>query len=101
MVAALALDLVGVPDEVIGEDYLLTQRASERTRAWIEANEPQLLLLAAYVPAEIRQLRREVILGFLERVRAQYGSAAGFLSSTGVSEAEQRRLRACLTEDVP
>jgi protein-tyrosine phosphatase len=99
MVAALVLDMVGVPDGIIGDDYLLTQRAGERTRAWIEANEPQLLLLATDVPPEIRELRSEVILGFLGRVRTEYGSTAGFLARAGFGDDEQERLRNRLVDD--
>lgn len=99
MVAALVLDLVGVEDEVIADDYLLTRKASDRTLAWVEAHEPEFAALVAQIPPEARELRGEVILGFLAGVRAKYGSAAGFLSSVGVTEAEQESLRSQLVED--
>jgi hypothetical protein len=92
MVAALMLELLGVPDDVIVDDYLLTKKAGERSMAWVEANEPELAALVAQIPPEARELRGEVILGFLERVRTGYGSASGFLSSTGVTAGEQESL---------
>ncbi len=100
MVAALMLELVGVEDEVIINDYLLTRKASARTMSWVEANEPEFAALVALIPPEARELRGDVILGFLERVRAAYGSSAGFLSSVGVTTAEQESLRRRLVDDV-
>ncbi len=99
IVAALTLDLVGVPDDVIAADYLLTELARPRSTVWIEANEPEFAALLAQIPPERRTLRGEMILGFLERVRATYGGAAGFLASTGVTEAEQGAFRERLLED--
>jgi protein-tyrosine phosphatase len=100
MMAALVLELVGVEDDVIAEDYLLTQRATDRTLSWVEANEPDFAALVAQIPPEARELRPDVILGFLERVRVRHGSAAGFLGSVGLSEDEQESLRRRLVEDV-
>jgi protein-tyrosine phosphatase len=99
IVAALTLDLLGVPDDVIAADYLLTELARPRSTVWIEANEPEFAALLAQIPPERRTLRGEMILGFLQRVRATYGGAAGFLASTGVTEAEQGALRERLLED--
>jgi protein-tyrosine phosphatase len=96
MIAALTLELVGVPDEIIAEDYLLTQLAGERTLAWVAVNEPEFLALISAIPPEARQLRSDTILDFLEMVRSKYGSAKGFLSAIGVTEAEQASLRESL-----
>jgi protein-tyrosine phosphatase len=100
MVAALVLELVGVDDDVIAEDYLLTQRATDRTLSWVEANEPDFAALVTQIPPEARGLRPDVILGFLKRIRDKHGSAAGFLASVGVTEDEQQSLRRRLVEDV-
>jgi protein-tyrosine phosphatase len=100
MVAALVLDLVGVDDDVIAEDYLLTQGATERTLSWVEAHEPEFAALVGQITPEAREMRPDVILGFLERVRATHGSAAGFLTSVGVTEDEQDSLRGRLVEDL-
>lgn len=98
IVAALMLELVGVPDESIAADYVLTELARPRSTAWIEVNEPEFGALLAQIPPERRRMRAEMILGFLERVRTAHGSAAGFLTSAGVTEAEQDALRRRLLE---
>jgi protein-tyrosine phosphatase len=92
MVAALMLEVVGVPDEIIADDYLLTQRAAERTIAWVQVNEPEFAALVSQIPPESRELRAGTILDFLQMVRSKYASAAGFLESIGVTEADQRFL---------
>jgi Tyrosine phosphatase family len=62
-------------------------------------HEPEFAALVAQIPPEARRMRQEVILGFLDRVRAHHGTAAGFLSSIGVSDAEQESLRRRLIAD--
>jgi Tyrosine phosphatase family len=99
IVAALTLDLLGVPDEVIAEDYLLTELARPRSSAWIEANEPEFAALLAQIPPERRTLQAEMILGLLARVRRAYGSVADFLTSVGVTDTEQGVLRHRLLEN--
>jgi protein tyrosine/serine phosphatase len=89
MVAALMLDVVGVPDEIIADDYLLTRHAAARTMAWVQVHEPEFAALVSQIPPESRQLRADTILDFLEMVRSKYGSAAAFLLSIGVTEADQ------------
>ena len=83
IVAALLLDLLGVPDDVIAADYVLTERASERTTAWIEAHEPAFAAYMAQFPPERRVVRPETILGFLDGVRSTYGSVPEFLAALG------------------
>ncbi len=36
----MIFELVGVPDDTIFEDYVLTDRTRERAMAWIAQNEP-------------------------------------------------------------
>ena len=37
----MIFELVGVPDDTIVEDYVLTDRTRERAMAWIAQNEPR------------------------------------------------------------
>jgi protein-tyrosine phosphatase len=99
IIAALLLDLLGVPDEVIGADYVLTDASRERSGPWIKANEPQYAALLAQIPADRRASRAENILGFLERVRDTHDSAQGFLAELGVSEDRLEELRGRLLVD--
>lgn len=99
IVAALVLEVLGVPDETIVADYVLTEEANERSMVWIEANEPDFAAYLAEIPYERRAPRPEKIAGFLERFRAQFGSAEEFLVSVGVSREQLRHLRERLLTD--
>jgi protein-tyrosine phosphatase len=98
IVAALLLDLLGVPDDVIAADYVLTERARARSTVWIEANEPAFAALLAQVPPERRVISAETILGLLDGVRSTYGSAAELLLSLGVQARQLDVLRSRLLE---
>lgn len=93
ILAALILDTLGVPDSVIAEDYALTELARERTTAWIEVNEPDYAAYLAQIPLEFRMATPEKIVGFLDLLRARYGSVREFLSGAGVTGDDLDRLR--------
>jgi hypothetical protein len=93
VIAALLLDLLGVPDDVIAADYFLTEEARLRSLPWIEANEPTFAAFLAQIPPERRAIRAETILGFLEKIRAKHGSTAEFLEQTGVDQPRIKALR--------
>ncbi|MBO0728062.1 MAG: tyrosine-protein phosphatase [Acidimicrobiaceae bacterium] len=93
IIAALVLDILGIPDEVIASDYALTEEAQERSTTWIEANEPDFAAFLAEIPYERRAATPEKILGFLDRIRAQYGSVEVYLASLGVGSEQLDVLR--------
>jgi protein-tyrosine phosphatase len=99
MVAALLLDLLGVEDRVIADDYVLTTAARARSTPWIEANEPQFAAFLAQIPPERRVISADTILGFLAGVRERYGSSRAFLVHVGVGDEELSTLRARLLAD--
>ncbi len=84
MIAAMVLDLLGVSDEVIAEDYVLTRHTRSRSLAWIEENEPDFAAFLAEIPPERRAVRPEVIIGFLERLRAMHGSVEALVLVRGM-----------------
>jgi protein-tyrosine phosphatase len=86
VIAAMLLDLLGVPDETIAEDYVLTQASRKRAAVWIEENEPDFASFLAKIPADRRLIRPEAILGFLARVREAHGSVADLLRARGMSQ---------------
>jgi protein-tyrosine phosphatase len=99
IVSAMTLDVLGVPDEVIAEDYVLTDRARERSTPWIEANEPAYAAYLAQFPPERRVVRPEMILGFLDGLRAKHDGVPGFLASIGVDTDRLDTLRTRLLDD--
>jgi protein-tyrosine phosphatase len=98
IVSALILDSLGVPDETIAEDYLLTDAGRDRSSAWIEVNEPELAAFLAQIPLERRMARPENILAMLELVRSDHGSVRRLLNSFGVSTDQLDRIRKGLLE---
>lgn len=96
MVAAIALALLGVDDDVIAEDYALTNRARSRSDAWIQAHEPTFASYLAQFPPEQRVTRPEVILGFLDGLRATHGSVDAFARASGVRDLDLGHLREAL-----
>ncbi len=99
IISALILDLLGVPEDVIADDYVLTEAARERSSAYIKANEPEFAALLAQIPPERRTTRRENILGMLERVRSEHDSVEQLLYSFGVTHEQLDHLRNQLLDD--
>ena len=96
LVAALVLDAIGVPEEIIAGDYALSAadldpaaaRAVRRVRA--ASGVGRWLDLAALGASP------EVITTALARVRGQAGSAVGYLTRHGLTRPDLDRLRAAL-----
>jgi len=96
MISAFTLDLLGVPDETIVEDYMLTQQTRQRALDWIEENEPAFAAFLAEIPPERQFLRPETMVGFLDRVRSTHGSVTEFVLANGMSEEQVEQFRASL-----
>lgn len=102
LVTALVLDLVGVPDEVISQDYALTGEYlnPERTDA-LEQVAASSGLREMGLSDELFASPPELILASLARVRDTHGDARGYLVHHGASKEELDRLAAALlTEPV-
>ena len=95
LVAAVLLELAGVPRAIIGADYALTAECLRpRDEAWLangpgERAERERTLATFMARAEVM----EEVLAFLAE---RYGGAAGYLRAAGVSGAVLERLRARL-----
>jgi protein-tyrosine phosphatase len=99
IVAALVLDVLGVPDDTIAADYALTQETRARASAWISRNEPEFAAFLSRIPPEWQVTRPEMILEFLRLVRAEHGSVSQLLTGLGVAPADLDGLRADLLEE--
>ncbi|MFC9897012.1 tyrosine-protein phosphatase [Nocardia sp. NPDC127579] len=96
LVAAVLLDAVGVPVEVIAEDYALTGQRLSRIRARLDD-------LPSYhglppVNTGILAADPEVIRQFLAGLRETHGGSAAWLRSHGLDAAELTQLRQVLVE---
>jgi protein-tyrosine phosphatase len=87
VVSAVLLSVLGVPEETIVEDYILSQTCF--ASPWDETCEP----MEVDCPPELMS----ATLAYLER---RYGGAAAYLRRAGVSGDELRRIRSSLTEAV-
>jgi protein-tyrosine phosphatase len=99
ILAALVLGLLGVTDDVIASDYVLTQQARARSTPWIEANEPAFAAFLAQIPPDRRAIRPDRIVGFLDELRSKYGTVSEFLTTSGVTEKQLETLRDRLVHD--
>jgi protein-tyrosine phosphatase len=92
VMAGLVLRAVGVPADVVAEDYA---RSAEAVPAIIA----RLRRLPAYadridlLPPEVHECRAETMADFLRAVDEQYGSVAGFLREAGLEDDVVQRLR--------
>ena len=97
MVAALVLSLVGVDDEVIVEDYTLTDErmvlVMERIRAEGDFPEPLAPVAASVARAEASSMET-----FLAALARSHGGAHGWARATGLGDDVLDALREVLVE---
>ena len=92
MVAAHAVQL-GVADEVIADDYELSEAAEPLVWAYCET---LYLELAGKRWTHITVSPRRAMLNLLDDLRERHGSIAGYAASVGVTEEHVAALRAHL-----
>ncbi|MET8873353.1 tyrosine-protein phosphatase [Nocardia sp. NPDC004604] len=96
VLAAVVLDAVGVPAEVIAADYALTGERLERIRQRLDA-------LPSYhglppVRTGILGVDPDVIMRFLDELHTTHGGAGEWLCAHGLSGAELAQLRGVLVD---
>ena len=84
VIAALLLATAGVSDDDIAEDYTTSAVAMEKLVEWITANRPEAADAMAAQPAAFLSCPPEAMHVFLARIRRQWGSIDGYLTSIGV-----------------
>ncbi|WP_330182615.1 tyrosine-protein phosphatase [Nocardia sp. NBC_01503] len=94
VLAAVLLDAVGVPADVIAHDYVLTNDRMQRVRDRLDALPSYAGLPQANTG--ILAITAQVMLGFLENLHADHGGAAEWLLANGLSESELEALREAL-----
>lgn len=97
LIAALLLDLVGVPREIIAEDYALSsENLRERTEEWLSSNPDR----RAEWEEDVRRYwtRPEVMGEVLAYLDERFGGTEGYLRKAGLGDDEIAALRAKLLD---
>lgn len=98
VVAALVLRVLGVGDDDIVADYLLTGRSAKARYEWLETADPAYHAFLMSLPEHIRNIDPEAIPTLLGWVDREFGGAEQFLVAGGTDPADLDRLRAELVE---
>jgi protein-tyrosine phosphatase len=98
VLSALILAFLGVPDEVIAEDYALSASAMDDLMAKLKSEYPEAVdAVERFAPA-ILHVVPETMVQFLDEVRAEHGSYDALADHLGVSGPVEQ-LRSTLLED--
>ena len=86
IVVALLLSLLGVPEDLILEDYAMSSTGMERMLAHLEATHPAEALATLNLDKEAMVLTPPEAMGhFLDRIRLRHGSVAGYAADIGIT----------------
>jgi protein-tyrosine phosphatase len=100
VVSAIVLGVLGVPDAVIVADYAATQENLDAIIDRLMSTKGYHNMLSA-LPPDTLHAEPETMLGFLQRMRATYGSMAAYAETAGVPADAIARLRDRLLTDEP
>jgi protein tyrosine/serine phosphatase len=98
VMAAVLLGLLGVSDDEIAADYLLTAEAMPHLREWIEANEPDMGRWMKTLPPAVLDTPVEAVHFLLDGLRERHGSIEAYVRWCGADEGVIDALRTGLTE---
>lgn len=96
LIVALALELLGVPDDQIAADYALTERSEPLFSQWVRTAFPQDAQQAP--PPFYTHTPAEAMLITLYELRRRHGSIAEYLVGSGLQPDRVERLRERLLE---
>ncbi len=98
ILAAIILSAIGVRDEDIVDDYMLTGESRAARNAYLRVHEPDYYAFLANLPAAVREMHGDAIPTLLAWMRARHGSVTGFLLANGVDGDGLAALKANLVE---
>lgn len=98
ILAAVVLGALGVGDDDIVHDYMLTTECRTARDAFMQVHEPDYYAFVQSLPTAIREMDTEAIPTMLTWMRSEHGSVAGFLRTAGVDEPTLAALRANLLQ---
>ncbi len=97
VMAGLVLRAVGVPADVVAEDYARSGEAVPEILARLRRL-PSYTGRVDLLPADVHECRAETMVDFLRAVDEQYGSVAGFLLRAGLEDDVVPRLHDLLVD---
>jgi protein tyrosine/serine phosphatase len=98
ILASVVLSAIGVSDEDVIADYLLTADTRAERDAYLAEHDPDYLVFLESLPPGIRDVVPESMQMFLDAVRRDHGSMHGFLTDVGVTGDVVEQLKANLLE---
>jgi len=98
ILAALVLGALGVPDEVIVDDYALTRAGMDRMRHWAEETNPEMMAAWQAMPAVYAAAEPEAMAALLADIRAAHGTVRAYVRSLGVPSAALEALEDALLQ---
>ena len=98
IVSAVILGVLGVPAEIIAEDYALSAEAMERIDAWYRENRPDVVDRMVRYPPAFRVADPRTMVALLHLVEREHGSMVGYAGSIGVERSVIETIRANLLD---
>lgn len=98
VLAAVVLGLLGVPDEVITDDYALSAEAVVLWLEWVRVNLPEAADNVAKQPRVFQSADPATMATLLAAIRDEHGSVHGLADSLGIGPEVVHALRANLLE---
>ena len=98
VLAAVALDLVGVDDDDIVSDYALSRLGVDRMVEWVRTTRPDALQAMSAQPQAFLEAPPAAMELLLGAVRAEHGSMAGYVATLGITSDTLSALRAALLD---
>ncbi len=93
IMAAIVLDLVGVPDDVIVADYARSGEAMQRLMSWARSNQGTFPAPRAPVPSAAVESHPDTMARFLGHLRDAYGGGEGLARHVGLPTDVPARIR--------
>jgi protein-tyrosine phosphatase len=98
ILSGLVLSALGVSNEDVVADYVLTNESWEARIAYLEQHDPEYLTMLRRVPSSVRTAQPTTIQAVLDHVTTGWGSVPAYLESTGISTPELEALGVFLSE---
>ena len=100
LLAALALGLVGVDDDVIAADYALSADVIDHIKAQIVAEDPERAARWTTAAPDVMSATVDTMVTVLGRLRSRWGGFAGYAAAAGLEADTIDRLRTKLVHSL-